>query len=156
MAWLFLIFLIWYWVFVIKWYVFIEFQWRTCGGRSHDRVQLEFRGSRWSLVVASVATMRDLGLALWAILQQLHSDFLDEYAAIKPLHQGILLQASLGSRVSRPIPSGCCGVYRFGPLDSSSGNCLECSNKAKIWRNHVMSGNNLLTEKYLVTGWIYW
>ncbi|XP_073996296.1 uncharacterized protein isoform X2 [Rhodnius prolixus] len=58
-------------------------QWQVCGGRSHDRLQLEFRGTRWSLVVPSVAAMRDVGLALWTILQDLDSHFLDEYALTK-------------------------------------------------------------------------
>ncbi|KAL1122754.1 hypothetical protein AAG570_003081, partial [Ranatra chinensis] len=62
-------------------------QWRTCGGRSHDRVQLEFRSARWSLVVAPVAAMRHVGVALWTILHQLDSHFLDEYALIKPIQQ---------------------------------------------------------------------
>ncbi|KAF6199510.1 hypothetical protein GE061_007536, partial [Apolygus lucorum] len=62
-------------------------QWQQCGGRSHDRLQLEFRGTRWSLVVPSASAMRDVGRALWTILQDLDSHFLDEYALTRtPVH----------------------------------------------------------------------
>ncbi|KAG8323617.1 hypothetical protein J6590_001335 [Homalodisca vitripennis] len=57
-------------------------QWRTGGGRSHDRLQLEFRSSRWSLVVPSVADMRQVGLALWEILQELDCTFLEEHTLL--------------------------------------------------------------------------
>ncbi|XP_075223466.1 1-phosphatidylinositol 4,5-bisphosphate phosphodiesterase epsilon-1-like isoform X4 [Lycorma delicatula] len=60
-------------------------QWRTGGGRSHDRLQLEFRATRWSLVVPSVAAMRQVGLALWEILQELESNFLEEHALFSRL-----------------------------------------------------------------------
>ncbi|XP_065340527.1 uncharacterized protein LOC135939859 isoform X4 [Cloeon dipterum] len=62
-------------------------QWRTGGGRSHDRLQLEFRGSRWQLAVPSPSTMREVGLALWEILQELdHSStsFLDNVSLLFP------------------------------------------------------------------------
>ncbi|XP_059477759.1 uncharacterized protein LOC132198045 isoform X2 [Neocloeon triangulifer] len=62
-------------------------QWRTGGGRSHDRLQLEFRGSRWQLAVPSPSTMREVGLALWEILQELdHSStsFLDSVSLLFP------------------------------------------------------------------------
>ncbi|GLG95976.1 Uncharacterized protein GBIM_02819, partial [Gryllus bimaculatus] len=62
-------------------------QWRTGGGRSHDRLQLEFRAARWSLVVPSVAAMREVGLALWEILQELDSHFLEEHALVRRLGQ---------------------------------------------------------------------
>ncbi|GLG95973.1 Protein of unknown function, partial [Gryllus bimaculatus] len=61
--------------------------WRTGGGRSHDRLQLEFRAARWSLVVPSVAAMREVGLALWEILQELDSHFLEEHALVRRLGQ---------------------------------------------------------------------
>jgi hypothetical protein len=63
------------------------FQWRTCGGRSHDRLQLEFRATRWSLVVPTVAAMREVGLALWEILQELDSHFLEEHALLRRFGQ---------------------------------------------------------------------
>ena len=63
------------------------FQWRTCGGRSHDRLQLEFRATRWSLVVPTVAAMREVGLALWEILQELDSHFLEEHALLRQIGQ---------------------------------------------------------------------
>ncbi|XP_069959980.1 1-phosphatidylinositol 4,5-bisphosphate phosphodiesterase epsilon-1 isoform X3 [Cherax quadricarinatus] len=44
-------------------------QWRTGGGRSHDRLVLEFRGTNWTFSVVSSNSMTDLGRALWAILQ---------------------------------------------------------------------------------------
>ncbi|ROT68308.1 1-phosphatidylinositol-4,5-bisphosphate phosphodiesterase epsilon-1 [Penaeus vannamei] len=44
-------------------------QWRTGGGRSHDRLVLEFRGTKWTFSVGSSASLTDLGRALWAILQ---------------------------------------------------------------------------------------
>ncbi|KAF4517551.1 hypothetical protein B566_EDAN005115, partial [Ephemera danica] len=63
-------------------------QWRTGGGRSHDRLQLEFRGSRWQLAVPTAATMREVGLALWEILQELQdacsSAFLDDLLPPSP------------------------------------------------------------------------
>lgn len=62
-------------------------QWRTCGGRSHDRLQLEFRATRWSLVVPTVAAMREVGLALWEILQELDSHFLEEHALLRRFGQ---------------------------------------------------------------------
>lgn len=63
------------------------FQWRTCGGRSHDRLQLEFRATRWSLVVPTVAAMREVGLALWEILQEFDSHFLEEHALLRRFGQ---------------------------------------------------------------------
>ncbi|KAJ9590342.1 hypothetical protein L9F63_027819, partial [Diploptera punctata] len=71
------------------------FQWRTCGGRSHDRLQLEFRATRWSLVVPTVAAMREVGLALWEILQELDSHFLEEHALLRRLDQQELVKRSL-------------------------------------------------------------
>ncbi|XP_024084473.1 1-phosphatidylinositol 4,5-bisphosphate phosphodiesterase epsilon-1-like isoform X1 [Cimex lectularius] len=65
-------------------------QWQVSGGRSHDRLQLDFRGTRWSLVVPSVTAMRDVGRALWTILQDLDSHFLDEYALTPAPHHGVL------------------------------------------------------------------
>nr|XP_045618556.1 uncharacterized protein LOC123770570 isoform X4 [Procambarus clarkii] len=44
-------------------------QWRTGGGRSHDRLVLEFRGTNWIFSVVSSNSMTDLGRALWSILQ---------------------------------------------------------------------------------------
>ncbi|XP_037802088.1 1-phosphatidylinositol 4,5-bisphosphate phosphodiesterase epsilon-1-like isoform X2 [Penaeus monodon] len=44
-------------------------QWRTGGGRSHDRLVLEFRGTKWTFSVGSSTSLTDLGRALWAILQ---------------------------------------------------------------------------------------
>ncbi|XP_042223651.1 1-phosphatidylinositol 4,5-bisphosphate phosphodiesterase epsilon-1-like isoform X2 [Homarus americanus] len=44
-------------------------QWRTGGGRSHDRLVLEFRGTKWTFSVGSTASLTDLGRALWSILQ---------------------------------------------------------------------------------------
>lgn len=53
------------------------------GGRSHDRLQLEFRGTRWSLIVPTAGTLRDVGLALWELLQELDSQFLEEHALVR-------------------------------------------------------------------------
>ncbi|XP_071517355.1 1-phosphatidylinositol 4,5-bisphosphate phosphodiesterase epsilon-1-like isoform X2 [Panulirus ornatus] len=44
-------------------------QWRTGGGRSHDRLVLEFRGTKWTFSVGSSTSLTDLGRALWSILQ---------------------------------------------------------------------------------------
>uniref|UniRef100_A0A8D9BY52 Phosphoinositide phospholipase C n=2 Tax=Cacopsylla melanoneura TaxID=428564 RepID=A0A8D9BY52_9HEMI len=57
--------------------------WSTGGGRSHDRLQLEFRATKWSLVVPCVDTMRDLGLSLWEILQELDATFLEDYTLLR-------------------------------------------------------------------------
>nr|CAD7261340.1 unnamed protein product [Timema shepardi] len=70
-------------------------QWRTCGGRSHDRLQLEFRATRWSLVVPTVASMREVGLALWEILQELDTNFLEEHALLRRGGQQELVKRSL-------------------------------------------------------------
>ncbi|XP_067003645.2 1-phosphatidylinositol 4,5-bisphosphate phosphodiesterase epsilon-1 isoform X2 [Anabrus simplex] len=70
-------------------------KWRTCGGRSHDRLQLEFRATRWSLVVPTVAAMREVGLALWEILQELDSHFLEEHALLRRFGQQELVKRSL-------------------------------------------------------------
>nr|CAD7393620.1 unnamed protein product [Timema cristinae] len=70
-------------------------RWRTCGGRSHDRLQLEFRATRWSLVVPTVASMREVGLALWEILQELDTNFLEEHALLRRGGQQELVKRSL-------------------------------------------------------------
>ncbi|XP_046989883.1 1-phosphatidylinositol 4,5-bisphosphate phosphodiesterase epsilon-1-like [Schistocerca americana] len=70
-------------------------QWRTGGGRSHDRLQLEFRATRWSLVVPAVAAMRQVGLALWELLQELDSHFLEEYAVQRRVGRQELVKRSL-------------------------------------------------------------
>ncbi|CAL4059438.1 unnamed protein product, partial [Meganyctiphanes norvegica] len=44
-------------------------QYRSGGGRSHDRLVLEFRGTKWSFSVGSSSSLMDLGRALWSILQ---------------------------------------------------------------------------------------
>ncbi|XP_063888080.1 1-phosphatidylinositol 4,5-bisphosphate phosphodiesterase epsilon-1-like isoform X4 [Scylla paramamosain] len=44
-------------------------QWRTGGGRSHDRLVLEFRGTKWTFSVTSHDSLSHLGRALWSILQ---------------------------------------------------------------------------------------
>ncbi|KAB7506829.1 hypothetical protein Anas_04139, partial [Armadillidium nasatum] len=38
-------------------------------GRSHDRLVLEFRGTKWTFSVASATSLNELGRALWAILK---------------------------------------------------------------------------------------
>jgi hypothetical protein len=50
-------------------------------------LQLEFRATRWSLVVPTVAAMREVGLALWEILQELDSHFLEEHALLRRFGQ---------------------------------------------------------------------
>ncbi|RZF45197.1 hypothetical protein LSTR_LSTR009968 [Laodelphax striatellus] len=74
-------------------------QWRTGGGRSHDRLQLEFRGSRWSLVVPSVAAMRHVGLALWEILHELESNFLEEHALLTRISSQEVVKRSVVQEV---------------------------------------------------------
>ncbi|XP_064077346.1 1-phosphatidylinositol 4,5-bisphosphate phosphodiesterase epsilon-1-like isoform X2 [Macrobrachium nipponense] len=57
-------------------------QWRTGGGRSHDRLVLEFRGTKWTFIVGSSASRTDLGRALWNTLQN------DDAFSFTPTHQG--------------------------------------------------------------------
>ncbi|XP_077544076.1 uncharacterized protein LOC144156122 [Haemaphysalis longicornis] len=52
-------------------------QWRAGGGRSHDRLVLEFRGTKWSFVAAQ--SLRSIGSVLWEIMQDLDARFLDEH-----------------------------------------------------------------------------
>lgn len=52
-------------------------QWRTGGGRSHDRLVLEFRGTQWSFITSSHNSLRAIGTVLWEILQSVDSTFLD-------------------------------------------------------------------------------
>lgn len=52
-------------------------QWRVGGGRSHDRLVLEFRGTQWSFITSSHNSLRTIGNVLWEILQNLDSSFLD-------------------------------------------------------------------------------
>ncbi|KAK4312307.1 hypothetical protein Pmani_016237, partial [Petrolisthes manimaculis] len=47
-------------------------QYRTGGGRSHDRLVLEFRGTKWTFSVGAAASLSHLGRALWATLQADH------------------------------------------------------------------------------------
>ncbi|KAL1439330.1 hypothetical protein MTO96_010351 [Rhipicephalus appendiculatus] len=52
-------------------------QWRAGGGRSHDRLVLEFRGTKWSFVAAQ--SLRSISSVLWEIMQDLDARFLDEH-----------------------------------------------------------------------------
>ena len=70
-------------------------QWRAGGGRNHDRLTLEFRGTRWALLVppvgsasssgvscghlGSVGGLREAGRALWALLREMDTTFLDDF-----------------------------------------------------------------------------
>jgi len=70
-------------------------QWRAGGGRNHDRLILEFRGTRWSLLVPPVGSgsgcgvscghlgtvggLREAGRALWALLRDMDSSFLQDF-----------------------------------------------------------------------------
>lgn len=65
----------------------ILFQWRSGGGRSHDRLQLEFRATRWSLIVPSMQAMKEIGVTLWQILQEIDSNLLEEYAVLRNTKQ---------------------------------------------------------------------
>lgn len=56
-------------------------QWRTGGGRSHDRLVLEFRGTKWSFVTPSNSSLRAIGTVLWEIMQDLDACFLDTLIA---------------------------------------------------------------------------
>jgi hypothetical protein len=110
----------WYW-HLVPWQmqpstaaVCCVLQWRTCGGRSHDRLQLEFRATRWSLVVPTVAAMREVGLALWEILQELDSHFLEEHALLRRFGQQGKIWGFHGGEVSirgllRCDAVQCCG-----------------------------------------------
>lgn len=53
-------------------------QWRTGGGRSHDRLVLEFRGTKWSFITPSHGLLRAIGIVLWEIMQDLDAHFLDD------------------------------------------------------------------------------
>lgn len=52
-------------------------QWRTGGGRSHDRLVLEFRTTKWSFITNSPSSLRQIGTVLWEIMQDLDAGFLD-------------------------------------------------------------------------------
>ena len=52
-------------------------QWRTGGGRSHDRLVLEFRGTKWSFVTPSNGSIRAIGNVLWEIMQDFDAYFLE-------------------------------------------------------------------------------
>ncbi|CAG2172254.1 unnamed protein product, partial [Oppiella nova] len=58
-------------------------QWRTGGGRSHDRLVLEFRGTKWSFITPSHGSLRAIGTVLWEIMQDLDARFLDEHIITK-------------------------------------------------------------------------
>lgn len=53
-------------------------QWRTGGGRSHDRLVLEFRATKWSFITPSQGSLRSISATLWEIMQDIDSYFLDE------------------------------------------------------------------------------
>ncbi|CAN8024093.1 unnamed protein product [Ixodes persulcatus] len=62
---------------VSKWQDTAELlQWRTGGGRAHDRLVLEFRGSKWAFVATH--SLRSISTVLWEIMQDLDARFLDE------------------------------------------------------------------------------
>ncbi|XP_064469144.1 uncharacterized protein LOC135383352 [Ornithodoros turicata] len=52
-------------------------QWRAGGGRSHDRLVLEFRGTKWSFVAAHA--LRSISSVLWEMMQDLDARFLDDH-----------------------------------------------------------------------------
>ncbi|RWS03777.1 1-phosphatidylinositol-4:5-bisphosphate phosphodiesterase epsilon-1-like protein [Dinothrombium tinctorium] len=52
-------------------------QWRTGGGRSHDRLILEFRTTKWS-VATTPGALRAIGNALWCIMQDIDGQFLNQ------------------------------------------------------------------------------
>ena len=54
-------------------------QWRTGGGRSHDRLILEFRGTKWSFITPSQGLLKTIGTVLWEIMQDLDARFLEEH-----------------------------------------------------------------------------
>ena len=56
-------------------------QWQLGGGRSHDRVTLEFRATRWNVVVPTHSSLQDLGAALWDLQQQLNPAYAEENGA---------------------------------------------------------------------------
>ncbi|CAM1326028.1 PLCE1 (predicted) [Pycnogonum litorale] len=53
-------------------------QWQTGGGRSHDRLILEFRGTKWSFVAPSQSTLKSIGFGLWEMMQQIDTKFIEE------------------------------------------------------------------------------
>lgn len=56
-------------------------QWRTGGGRSHDRVVFEFKTTKWSVVTSSVGSLRNIGTVLWEIMQDIDAGFLETLIA---------------------------------------------------------------------------
>uniref|UniRef100_T1IQR7 Phosphoinositide phospholipase C n=1 Tax=Strigamia maritima TaxID=126957 RepID=T1IQR7_STRMM len=53
-------------------------QWRAGGGRSHDRLVLEFRGTKWSFVTPSLSILKSISSDLWEIMQEIDNKFLEE------------------------------------------------------------------------------
>ncbi|CAG7724464.1 unnamed protein product [Allacma fusca] len=88
-------------------------QWRAGGGRNHDRLILEFRGTRWSLLVppagsgsscgvscghlGTVGGLREAGRALWALLREMDTHFLDDFT----FHSRAPLPAETGDSQKR-------------------------------------------------------
>ncbi|XP_050529538.1 uncharacterized protein LOC126899057 isoform X2 [Daktulosphaira vitifoliae] len=62
-------------------------QWQTGTGRSRDKLFLEFRNSKWTLAVPTDRSLRDVGVVLWQILQEIDSNFLELHAVIAPLNR---------------------------------------------------------------------
>ncbi|CAL1293730.1 unnamed protein product [Larinioides sclopetarius] len=54
-------------------------QWRTGGGRSHDQIVLEFRGTKWSFIATSPGALRSISTELWEVMQDLNAHFLDDH-----------------------------------------------------------------------------
>lgn len=75
-------------------------QWRTGGGRSHDRVVLEFRATKWSVVTSSVGSLRNIGTVLWEIMQDIDAGFLET-----------LIAGGTGSTAGRALADGKHGEY---------------------------------------------
>ncbi|XP_023235323.1 uncharacterized protein LOC111634715 isoform X2 [Centruroides sculpturatus] len=57
-------------------------QWRTGGGRSHDRLVLEFRGTKWSFITPSQIMLRSISTVLWEIMQDIDTRFLDQHLIV--------------------------------------------------------------------------
>lgn len=53
-------------------------QWQTGGGRSRDRLVLEFHGTKWSFLTPSQSSLKSIGFCLWEMMQQIDTKFIEE------------------------------------------------------------------------------
>ncbi|GAB6024048.1 hypothetical protein CHUAL_008768 [Chamberlinius hualienensis] len=70
-------------------------QWRIGGGRSHDRLILEFRGTKWLFVTMPPSMLKNISFVLWEIMQTMGGMFLEDHVISgKPLTSTTMVDKS--------------------------------------------------------------